>query len=57
MTPSAQAAGVLRQDFTADDLHALLRDNALALKHADRPARADYDRRTAFILEGIREKA
>jgi len=57
LVATARAAGVLRDDFTADDLHALLRDNALALKHAGRPARDDYDRRTAFVLDGIRAKA
>lgn len=47
------AAGVLAEDFTAADFQALARDNALALKHGGRPPRADYDRRTAFALDGI----
>lgn len=54
LVAAARAAGVLREDFTADDLHALLRDNALSLKHGGRPSREDYDRRTAFVVEGIR---
>ncbi|WP_238697898.1 hypothetical protein [Streptomyces sp. E5N91] len=41
-------------EFTAGDLHALVRDNALALKHGERPAREDYDRRTRYLLDGIR---
>ena len=49
-----RAAGALRPELTADDLHALLHDNALALKHGARPRREDYDRRTAYILDGIR---
>lgn len=48
-----QAAGVLAPDFTPEDFQALARDNALALKHGGRPTRADYDRRTAFVLGGI----
>ncbi|WP_017569198.1 TetR/AcrR family transcriptional regulator [Nocardiopsis halotolerans] len=51
---AGRAAGALRSDFTADDLQALITDNALALKHGDRPRREDYDRRTAFLLDGIR---
>ena len=39
---------------TAGDLHALVVDNALALKHGERPPRADYDRRTSYLLDGIR---
>lgn len=50
----SRAAGVLRAEFAADDLHALLHDNALALKHGTHPRREDYDRRTAFLLDGIR---
>ncbi|MDK8435889.1 TetR/AcrR family transcriptional regulator [Brevibacterium sp. GP-SGM9] len=47
------AAGVLTADITPADFQALARDNALALKHGGRPPRADYDRRTAFVLKGI----
>lgn len=50
----SRASGALRTEFTADDLHALVHDNALALKHGTRPRREDYDRRTAFLLDGIR---
>ncbi|MFB4197433.1 TetR/AcrR family transcriptional regulator [Streptomyces carpaticus] len=51
---AARAAGVLRPEFTAGDLHALVTDNALALKHGQRPSRDDYDRRTRYLLDGIR---
>ncbi len=51
---AAQAAGALRPEFTAGDLHALVVDNALALKHGKRPLRDDYDRRTSYLLDGIR---
>lgn len=51
---AAQASGALRPEFTAGDLHALVVDNALALKHGERPARDDYDRRTTYLLDGIR---
>lgn len=47
------AAGVLARGFTPGDFHALTLDNALALKHGERPSQADYDRRTAFVLGGI----
>lgn len=47
------ASGVLADGFTARDFHALATDNALALEHGVRPARADYDRRTAYVLGGI----
>ncbi len=47
------AAGILAAGFEARDLHALTLDNALALEHGGRPARADYDRRTAVVLDGI----
>ena len=50
---AGHAHGTLRPECTQDDLHALVVDTALALKHRPRPARADYDRRTAFILAGV----
>lgn len=53
LVEAGHAAGVLAQEFTRDDLHALIVDNALALKHGSRPLRADYDRRTTFFLGGI----
>ena len=52
---ACRACGALRPEFTADDLHALLHDNALVLKHGTRPHRNDYDRRTTFLIDGIRE--
>ncbi|WP_280419901.1 TetR/AcrR family transcriptional regulator [Nocardia carnea] len=51
---AARTSGALRPEFTAADLHALVVDNALALKHGKRPARHDYDRRTTYLLDGIR---
>ncbi|WP_030895308.1 TetR/AcrR family transcriptional regulator [Streptomyces sp. NRRL F-5053] len=54
LVAAARDSGALRPEFTAGDLHALVVDTALALKHGERPARADYDRRTTYILEGIR---
>ncbi|WP_409463423.1 hypothetical protein [Amycolatopsis sp. GA6-003] len=44
----------MQPEFTADDLYALVLDNALALKHGERPARDACDRRTAYLLDGIR---
>jgi AcrR family transcriptional regulator len=51
---AGHASAALRPEFTADDLHALIVDNALALKHGTLPPRDLYDRRTAFLLDGIR---
>ena len=51
---AARASDAVRAEFTADDLQALVHDNALALKHGSRPSREDYDRRTTFLLDGIR---
>lgn len=51
---AGRASGALRPEFTAADLHALVVDTALALKHGVRPRREDYDRRTTFLLDGIR---
>ncbi|GAA4866464.1 TetR/AcrR family transcriptional regulator [Saccharopolyspora cebuensis] len=51
---AGRESGALRPDVTADDLHALVVDNALALKHGTRPHRDDYERRTTFLLDGIR---
>ncbi len=53
LVAQGRAAGVLAHDVTAEDFQALARDNALALKHGGRPPRADDDRRTGFILDGI----
>lgn len=53
---AARASGSLRPEFTAGDLHALVVDNALTLKHGSRPPRDDYDRRTTYLLDGIRRR-
>ena len=53
LVAQGHVAGVLAPDFAPADFQALARDNALALKHGGRPPRADYDRRTAFVLDGI----
>ena len=53
LVAQGHAAGVLAPDFTPADFQALARDNALALKHGGRPPRADFDRRTEFVLDGI----
>lgn len=52
---AARYSNSLRPEFTAHDLHALVVDNALALKHGDQPPREDYDRRTTYLLDGIRK--
>ncbi|WP_461142752.1 TetR/AcrR family transcriptional regulator [Salinifilum aidingensis] len=54
LVAAARDSGALRPEFTASDLHALVVDNALALKHGKRPHRDDYDRRTTYLLDGIR---
>ncbi|WP_433696714.1 TetR/AcrR family transcriptional regulator [Nocardiopsis sp. CA-288880] len=54
LVAAGHASAALRPEFTADDLHALIVDNALALKHGALPPRDAYDRRTAFLLDGIR---
>lgn len=53
LVTQGHAAGVLADGFAARDFHALATDNGLALEHGVRPSRADYDRRTAFVLAGI----
>ncbi|SEE96952.1 TetR/AcrR family transcriptional regulator [Ruania alba] len=53
LVADGHAAGVLAPGFTPGDFQALTLDNALALKYGARPSRADYDRRTAFVLGGI----
>lgn len=53
LVAEGHAAGVLVPGFVPRDFQALTLDNALALKHGSRPSRADYDRRTAFVLGGI----
>lgn len=50
---AGRTADVLAAGFGRDDLHALIVDNGLALKHGTRPSREDYDRRTGFVLGGV----
>lgn len=54
---AARPSGALRPEFTADDFHALVVDTALALKYGTRPPRDDYDRRTRYLLDGIRGRS
>jgi AcrR family transcriptional regulator len=54
LVAAGRAAGALRPEFLADDLQALVHDTALALKHGTCPSRGDYDRRTTYLLDGIR---
>jgi len=49
-------AGVLRAEFTAGDLYYADIANGLALRALPRPARADYDRRTGFFIDGLRAR-
>lgn len=51
---AGRASGALRPELVADDLQALIGDGALALKYGTCPDRVDYDRRTTFLLDGIR---
>jgi hypothetical protein len=46
-------AGVIRQDFTAEDLYYADVANGLALRKLPRPARQDYDRRIRFFLDSL----
>ncbi|GAA1029838.1 MULTISPECIES: TetR/AcrR family transcriptional regulator [Amycolatopsis] len=54
LVAAARAAGAVRPEFTAGDLHAFVVETALALKHGERPPRDAYDRRTVYFLNGIR---
>jgi AcrR family transcriptional regulator len=49
-------AGVLRADFSADDLYQALVANGLALRHRPKPRRADYDRRGRFFLDSLQPR-
>src|ERR1700728_4123037 len=49
-------AGVIRPDFTAEDLYYADVANGLALRKLPRPARHDYDRRTCFFLDSLRPR-
>ncbi|MFI1918438.1 TetR/AcrR family transcriptional regulator [Nocardia sp. NPDC020380] len=48
-------AGVLRRDFTSGDLYYADIANGLALRNLPPPTRADYDRRTRFFLDSLRD--
>ncbi|HEY2506941.1 MAG TPA: TetR/AcrR family transcriptional regulator [Streptosporangiaceae bacterium] len=54
LVEQAHQAGVIRADFTPDDLYQALVANGLALRHRPKPGRQDYDRRGRFLLDGIR---
>ena len=49
-------AGVIRRDFTAEDLYYADVANGLALRTLPRPARQDYDRRIGFFLDSLRPR-
>jgi hypothetical protein len=50
----ARDAGVLRPDFTTNDLYHADVGNGLALRRLPGPAPADYARRTRIFLDGLR---
>lgn len=54
LVDQAHRAGVLRADFTADDLYQALVANGLMLRHRPKPKREDYDRRIRFFLDSLR---
>jgi AcrR family transcriptional regulator len=56
LVEQAHQAGVLRADFTPDDLYQALVANALALRHQPKPVREDYDRRGRFLLDSLRPR-
>ena len=49
-------AGVIRPDFTVGDLYYADVANGLALRRLPRPTREDYDRRSRFFLDSIRQR-
>lgn len=53
LVKEGHATNVLTERVTPDDFHAMAVDNSLALKYGVQPSRADYDRRTGFVLDGI----
>jgi len=53
LVQQAHDAGVLHQDFTADDLYYADVANGLALRDGPKPSREDYDRRTRFFLDSL----
>jgi AcrR family transcriptional regulator len=56
LVEQAHRAGVLRADFTPDDLYQALVANGLALHHRPKPTREDYDRRGRFFLDSLRPR-
>ncbi|MFE6281129.1 NAD(P)/FAD-dependent oxidoreductase [Streptomyces sp. NPDC057877] len=54
LNAAARATGALRPEFTAGGLHGLVVDNTLAFRHGTRPPRDYHDRRTMYLLDGIR---
>jgi hypothetical protein len=50
------AAGVVRADFTVEDLYYADVAAGLALRELRKPARKDYDRRTRFLLDSLRPR-
>ncbi|MFF5210562.1 TetR/AcrR family transcriptional regulator [Streptosporangium sp. NPDC000396] len=56
LVQQAHAAGVLREDFTADDLYYATVANGLALRDWPKPTRADYDRRTRHFVDSLRAR-
>jgi len=57
LVKQAHQAGVLRADFTADDLYQALVANGLALRHRPKPKRGDYDRRGRFLLDSLQPRS
>ncbi|WP_152351876.1 TetR/AcrR family transcriptional regulator [Brachybacterium subflavum] len=51
------ASEALAQAFEPEDFHALAIGTALVLEERGRPPRPGYDRRTAFLLDGIARPA
>ena len=49
-------AGVVRPDFTVEDLYYADVAAGLALRELRRPSRKDYDRRTRFLLDSLRPR-
>jgi AcrR family transcriptional regulator len=49
-------AGVLRQDFNASDLYYADVANGLALRAVRAHSREDYDRRTRFLIDSLRQR-
>jgi AcrR family transcriptional regulator len=56
LVQQGQDAGVIRRDFTAEDLYYADVANGLALRKLPRPVRRDYDRRTRFFLDSLRAR-